>query len=266
MSKGVPFLFGLAVIALITPGTDEAASTERLVFLDKFGYPACPYCPVARDALAELEMELGADTFAYVETHVAQGLVVPSGGARWDAHGRPATPTLYFDGLDPETRGDNVLPIYRARIEARALVPAPLDVAATLAFDAGEASGTITIEVTLVDGMTVPNPEECTVRAVLYEDAVDWCCGFEGRSMWDRVTREFFPGATLALGGAPLRQTLVIPFAVAPGWNAANLRAIAFVQRGEPGEVLNAARATPDPSSIDESSWGRVKALYRSDP
>jgi hypothetical protein len=256
----------LAAITLVTIGTTGAGSSERLVFIDKFGYPACPYCPVARDALANLEAEFGPEAFAYVETHVAQGLVVPTGTARWQAHSSPATPTLYFDGLDPVTRGDEVLPIYRARIEARLLVPTPIEVEAALALDPGGASGTITIDVALVEGMSVPSPEECTVRAVLYEDGVEWCCGFGGRSMWDRVTREFFPGAILEIGGAAPRQSLVIPFNVVPGWNASNLGAIAFVQRGEPGEVLNAARATMEPSAIDETTWGRVKALYRSDP
>jgi hypothetical protein len=84
--------------------------------------------------------------------------------------------------------------------------------------------------------------------------------------MWDRVTREFFPGAVLEVGGAATRQSLVIPFTVSPGWNASNLGAIAFVQRGEPGEVLNAARAVVEPSAVDETTWGRIKALYRSSP
>jgi hypothetical protein len=125
----------------------------------------------------------------------------------------------------------------------------------------------VTIDVTPVDGASIPDPDQCTVRAVLYEDEVFYCCGYGGRSMWERVAREFLPGQALALDGATPRQTLAIPFVVAPGWNAARLRAIAFVQRGEPGEVLNAARAAlMNPSAVEPSTWGRVKALYRSSP
>lgn len=213
-------------------------------------------------ALEQLESEFGPDVFAYVELHVVQGLATPTGVQRWHDYGTVGTPTIFFDGGGDFVTGGGAVgdlyTAYRARIESHAATPPLVTIDGDLTLDTGTEEGALAITLGEIVGMTISNPEECVVRVHVYEDDVFFCCGIGGRDMWGRVSRVVLEGGALAFG------TTALDFPLDASWDVANLRAIAFVQRGLTGEVLNAARVNVTvTTAVEGSSWGRIKALFR---
>jgi len=191
-----------------------------------------------------------------------QGLANPGGVGRWHDYGTLGTPTVFFDAVDPVSGAANAESLYRARIESRRETPPLVTIAAELTLDAGAAHGSFAIRVDAIEGVPIPNPEECNVRAVVFEDDVFFCCGVGGRDTWDRVARALVDAGTLEPGGAA-RQTFAAGVALEPSWNLANLQALVFVQRGVTGEVLQAGRAAVlVTTATDAASWGRIKSRY----
>jgi hypothetical protein len=173
------------------------------------------------------------------------------------------TPTVFFDGLLGITGGGDVYASYRSRIETRIAAEAPIEIDAQVTLDGTGSMARVAIHVQEVAGQMIPMPEECSVRAVLYEDDVMYCCDPHGENIFDHVARQLHYGEPLDLD-ASRAQNVTLEWTLDPGWVSSNLKAIAFVQRGVNGEILNAAEATiVDPDSVEPTSWGRVKSLYR---
>jgi len=173
------------------------------------------------------------------------------------------TPTVFFDGLLGVTGEADAYANYRSRIETRIAVEPPIQIDAQVTLDGTGSMASIAIHVQEVAGQMIPMPEECSVRAVLYEDDVMYCCDPHGEMVFDHVARHLHYGQQLDLD-ALRTQSVTLEWALDPGWLSSNLKAIAFVQRGVTGEILNAAEATIlDPDSVEPTSWGRVKSLYR---
>lgn len=181
---------------------------------------------------------------------------------RWADYGNLGTPTVFFDGLLGITGSADAYANYRERIETRIAATAPIEIEAEVSLDeAGMAS--IVIRVEEVAGQMIPMPEECSIRAVLYEDDVIYCCGPLGEMVWDHVARQLHYGQQLNLDPSR-RQNVTLDWDLDPSWIPSNLKAIAFVQRGINGEIFNAVDAQVlDPDSVEGTSWGRVKSLYR---
>lgn len=198
-----------------------------------------------------------------MEFHVVQGLANPTGVQRWHDYGGLGTPTVFFDGGDSVTGPTDAYTMYRARIEARRSTPPLVVLGAELTLDDATSTGSFVIEIDEVSGSPIPNPEECVVRALVFEDDVYFCCGIGGRDTWGRVARLVVEAGMLETRAAGAGQTVIADFTIEPSWNVANVRAIVFVQRGTSGEVLNATRANVVVTSpVDASSWGRIKSLY----
>lgn len=201
--------------------------------------------------------------FAHVEYHVVQGTSNPTSQQRWQDYGLYGTPTVFFDGQGPVTGAGNAEALYRAAINAALAVPVPLTIEAQATLDTKASTGSFSITLTGVEGQSILAPEECNIRAVIYEDDVFFCCGAGGRDRWDDVSRLVLEGGTLALDAGTLRQTVNIDFSLDPAWNPSQLHALVFVQRGVVGEILNGFLAEVSTvSSVESKSWGRIKALY----
>jgi hypothetical protein len=181
---------------------------------------------------------------------------------RWADYGNLGTPTVFFDGLLGITGSADAYANYRERIENRIAAMPPIEIEAEVSLDeAGIAS--IVIHVEEVAGQMIPMPEECSVRAVLYENDVIYCCDPHGEMIWDHVARQLHYGQQLDLDPSR-QQSVILDLDLDPSWVSSNLKAIAFVQRGINGEILNAAEAQIlEPDSVEDTSWGRVKSLYR---
>ena len=174
------------------------------------------------------------------------------------------TPTVFFDGLLGITGAADAYENYRSRIDTRIAAEPPIHIDAEVTLEGAGAMASIVIHVEEMAGQMIPMPEDCFVRAVLYEDDVIYCCDPDGGMVWDHVARQVHYGEQLNLDASSRRQSVTLDWALDPAWTASNLKAIAFVQRGIAGEVLNAAEAQVlDPDSVDNTSWGRVKSLYR---
>jgi hypothetical protein len=194
---------------------------------------------------------------------VAQGLANAHATARRNWYGYFGTPTALFDGGSAYAGDANVEAEYRARLQARLDVGAPLSVDADAALARAGAVVSVRATVTQAPGETVPSPAECLVRVALFEEDVVHCCDSEGGNVFPHVGRFLTDGVVLDLsaGGA---QTFAEEIPLDPAWSTANLRAVAFVQRGTDREVLNASPAAAlEPSAVDTTSWGRIKALHR---
>ena len=188
----------------------------------------------------------------------------PSTTQRWADYGNLGTPTVFFDGLFPVTRPTDAYQNYRTRIDARIAVEPPIEIEAEVALDESGAMASILIHVQEIAGQMIPMPEECFVRAVLYENEVIYCCDPHGEMVWNDVARQLHYGEQLSLDSSSRSQSVTLHWALDPAWVPSNLKAIAFVQRGITGEVLNATDATiVDPDSVESTSWGRLKSLYR---
>lgn len=199
-----------------------------------------------------------------VEWHVTQGLANSLAVARRDELGIQGTPLVWFDGVDSYLSSASAYTNYRARLETRLAVGSPISIDAELEVDAGASSGEVRATITLAPGEIVSNPGEHLVRIALFEDGVSYCCDPNGGSTFQHVGRILTPGEALTVtGGAPV-QGITWPFVIQPGWVAANLRAAVLVEQAASNDILNAARATRvDPSSVRDSSWGRLKSAFR---
>jgi len=174
------------------------------------------------------------------------------------------TPTVFFDGLLGITGSADAYDNYRSRIDARIVATPPIQVDAEVTLNESGGMAFIVIHVEENAGQMIPMPEDCFIRAVLYEDGVIYCCDPDGEMVWNHVARHVHYGEQLNLDASSRRQSVALDWALDPAWTASNLKAIAFVQRGIAGEVLNAAEAQVlDPDSVDNTSWGRLKSLYR---
>ena len=197
-----------------------------------------------------------------LEWHVAQGLSNPYAITRRNAYGLFGTPTAWFDGASAYAGNVDVEAQYRARVQAASAVGGPVALEATASLVAG-GNAAVAVTVTLAPGETVPDPAGCLVRVALFEEAVSYCCDAEGGSVFPHVGRILTDGVVLDLStGGVQHVDEEIPLDA--GWEGANLRAVAFVQRTVDLKVLNSSpAATLEPTAVETLSWGRLKAMHR---
>jgi hypothetical protein len=194
-----------------------------------------------------------------VEWHVSQGLMNDSGIARRDAYGTYGTPTAWFDGAVFEAGAGSEYARYRARIDERLALPPAVGLTAHVDFDGGGGTGTVVID---VSGLAAGRAGSLVARAIVYEDDVTYCCGVGGRDHWNHIGRLLTDAVALVPDGSG-QATVEQTFALDPAWNPANLRAVALVHAPGALVVEAAARAAADPSPVDGTTWGRIKAAWR---
>ena len=179
----------------------------------------------------------------HVEYHISQGLNFPGATARRSYYvgyfGAFGTPTVFFNGGDKESGGGNEYNRYRAHIVDELAAGSPLMVNLSGVFDGSSQSGSLTVDLEVASGETIPLPGECLVRAVLFEDEVDYCCGYDGVSTWHRVARAVLGDRAFTISSAGEQQQVVWNFALDPAWDPAHLKAVAFVQRDSDASILN---------------------------
>ncbi|MBZ0268079.1 hypothetical protein K8I85_07980, partial [bacterium] len=148
----------------------------------------------------------------------------------------------------------------RSHLDAHLAVPSPLVIAASTSLGPGAA--TVTIDVSIAPGEMLPgDPSTYTVRAILYEEEVTYCCDTLGGDTFRHIGRAISDGQPLVpvVPGGRTSQVETLP--LDPSWGA-DLRAVVFVTDAA-GAVVQSAPATDGTSAVSELGWGRLKALYR---
>lgn len=259
----------LFAAALLAPLPARATKVPRTVFVEKFGYSTCPYCPPARAALAQLQAELGPERMIYVDYHITAHLGTASSSDRADAYVVRGTPTVFFDG-GGRIVGSNPPPLdrYRAALEPALRDSALLSVTAsgTLSEPAGgfgalasRASASLLVSADVLIAESLPDHEELFVRALVFEDDVETAAG-----TFQHAVRAISAPLPLTRFEKGTGESLAFQFPVDPTWEPAHLRIVTWVQRGATMEVLNASQApVMDPTPTRPTTWGRIKADHR---
>jgi hypothetical protein len=195
-----------------------------------------------------------------VEWHVLAGLSNPDGIARRNAYGTYGTPTAWFDGTDSVIGAGGFEAACRSYLDAHLAVPSPLVITAST--ELGATSAAVTIDVAVAPGGTLPgDPSTYTVRAILYEEDVTYCCDTLGGDSFHHIGRAISAGQPLVLTAPGGRASLTETIPVDAAWED-DLHAVVFVTDAA-GAIVQSARADGVPSAVEEWGWGRVKALYR---
>ena len=246
----------VTLVTVLAVPTLASAQFDRTVFAELFSFLSEPFSPDARQALAQLE-SVYAPEFLWVDWHLIQALSNPDALARSNYYGGiSAAPTVFFDGTDPVVgAGSLIYEIYEEVFFAHQGT-APVVVTSTVSFS--EASRTGSIQVDVIG--TPPGPLQ--LRAVIFED--DVLAPGPAQSIFDHIVRAMVIDEPWT--GAPVTAffSLDDPGADPPWGPAANFGAIAWVQNDASQLIPNATRAVVhDPVSVQASSWGAVKSLYR---
>lgn len=192
----------------------------------------------------------------YVDFHVTGSLFEPASLERFVSYGGGGTPTTWVDGTERLIGGMDAATRYRAAYEAALQDSGVVEVSVEATFES--VSRRISATTRIVNAEEVLRPEECLVRAVLFEDGVR----SRGRT-FDRTVRAVFPSTPLAGGGAGATTVVTETVVIEEGWDPEQLRVVAWVQSPE-GDVLNAGQsAAPLVAPTVRSSWGAIKALWR---
>lgn len=195
-----------------------------------------------------------------MEWHVLAGLSNPDGIARRNAYGTYGTPTAWFDGTDTVIGAAGFEAGSRAFLDAHLAESSPVTIAASVSL--GPAAATVTIDVSLAPGETLPGePSTYTVRTILYEEDVTYCCDTLGGDAFRHIGRAMSPGQPLVLAAPGGRASQVEMLPIDPSWGT-DLRTVVFVANAA-GAIVQSAVASDGTAAVAELGWGRVKALYR---
>lgn len=220
-----------------------------------------------REALNQLDSTY-PETSLHIDWHFVQYLASSGAAARAQYHGVHYAPSVIFDGVN-EIMGGLADPysVYEPAFLGRRAVLSQLTVDAVVAFDEATRSGSTTVTVRVSPGEELADVSSTRIRCAIHESGI----GFLG-TVWDHIGRAIVLDVPLIARHGGDVQVETATFALEdpnpPSWAtpwgpAANFGAVVFVQRDTDHEILNAARATTPPASIEPASWGRIKASFR---
>jgi len=214
----------------------------RVVLAELFTTRPCVNCPNAEAALNTVLDEYGPDSLCIVAYHDLPGAADPLATAETAARidwymgtSWQAWPAVVFDGdvdrivvgaLSPETAAA----AYRVEIDHRQGIGSPLSM--RLEGDAG--AGSVTVTVRVADALPAG---QHVLRVVVIEDGV-----ISQSHEYDFVARDILDEELLTVSAVGDSTVVERSFTVGPGWNAANLDVIAFVQNDTTKDVLQAVR------------------------
>jgi hypothetical protein len=197
----------------------------------------CGYCPYAYQGLEVVHSTYHYGEFISARYYASSGdYGSPEIDAAIDYYGITGYPTVVFNGQTKVVGGSTTTATgvqYLPIVQAAYFQPAPVRVE-ILSFDA--ASGDVQAEVTMYSATDALAGDH--VRFVLLEDNV--------LGIHTHVTRDII-NDTITLTGAGNSVVYNVSFDIDPGWNQAELHAVAFVQRDADKEVLNATCSYPRP-------------------
>jgi hypothetical protein len=176
----------------------------------------------------------GSDPFSTPETE-----------ARGSWYGVPGFPDVRIDGMYDVSGASScsqAATAYRNYINQRLTATGGVSpVAVTGYFSSYQGSGSLQATFELQDPAALG-----TTQAVLYlyEDHINWCCGYGGVSIWDEVAR-VVRTQPVTLSNVGDRVTVVEGVTIDPSWNPANLHAFALIQQTTGSKtIIQAARLT----------------------
>jgi hypothetical protein len=178
---------------------------------------------------------------------------------RGDYYGVSGTPTVYFDGAD-RIIGSNPPPYDRYHeVIAREIGDSSM---AALRIDAivdpATSVLTTTVTVQIADDHAIPEPGDCIVRALLWEDRVE----SNGQS-FDHVGRDVVLEQPLPVSEGGDTGSVSQQFVLLPAWKLDDLRVVAWIQRESSKDILNAAGTDlRDLTPTKTSSWGSTKGGF----
>jgi hypothetical protein len=178
---------------------------------------------------------------------------------RKDYYGVGGTPTVYFNG-GGRIVGSNPPPYdrYRTAIEGLLTEEAQILVKPSLVPLEAKVGATVSIELEIAQGETIENPEECRVRALIYEDEV------ASGEIYNHVVRSVPVDIALPISDSGQMTTIDREIDLDTSWKLEDLYIVAWVQREAGKEILNAAvRKLSDPMPVAKTTWGAMKAAFR---
>jgi len=204
---------------------------------------ACVNCPNGEEALHNLMDEYGADRLCVVAYHT----LLPVGSNETIARenwykdhpeypGSSGHPAAIFDGRRV-VEGATSVPVaeadYEFEIELRQPVGSPLTMSLTGDLSARAAlTAKIRVEDALPGG-------DYVIRTVVMENDVSFA-----HHLFPFVARDILDDQTLTLTAVGDSTEVNYDVTLDPGWNVANLDAVAFVQNDDTLEIIQATRLT----------------------
>lgn len=117
----------------------------------------------------------------------------------------------------------------------------------------------LSVALEIAEGETIVNPEECAVRALVYEDMVS------AGATFNHVVRVVPIELPLSISESGQTVTITEEIDLDPSWKQEDLFVVAWVQRDTNQSILNAAvRMITDPTPTQSATWGSLKAGFRS--
>ena len=194
--------------------------------------------------------EYGPSQLVHIDWHFVSGLpfYTLDSAHRANYYGVNAAPWVWFDGYDDVVGADDtIINTYQPTIDTH-LGPANMTkmlVNAHVVFDEVTDTGSVTVTCQVAPGEVIANPNECIIRAAIYEDDINACCGPQGVSLWNNIARDMLPETPLTISTGGQVQTFTLNFSIDETWDGDQLHAIAWVQRDVGKRVLQAALAVP---------------------
>lgn len=225
----------------------SAFSAPRRVLYEHFTSTTCGPCAAWEPHLDAFVSSYDHDEIVKVSYHVGW-----PGAGSYFYHPNPTpvdavvafysvsgVPSMWFDAVSPDFGGattyDEVMAIFRARVDSRLEAGSPIDI--NLDFSGGAIDITIDVEEALTGSHVV--------RFYITEDDLRYTAP-NGLTNFSQVFREAYPN----YGGTAVDLSSVgsvdvnVPYTIDGSWNAAKLNAIVFVQNTVTQDIINSQKAT----------------------
>jgi hypothetical protein len=216
---------------------------DRNVLVEFITTFACVNCPFGEEALNNLMDEYGADRLCVVAYHDDTQVGTDETIARIDWYtdnpdfpGSPvAYPIAVFDGgriVEGSSSVSTAQENYELEIELRRAIGSPLSM--RLVGDLGGGRASLTAKVRVMDALPVGT---YVLRTVVLENDINFA-----HELFPFVARDILDDVPFTLAAVGDSVEVVYDVTIDPGWNPANLDAIAFVQNDETMEIAQSAR------------------------
>lgn len=235
--------FPLAAALLLLALAAEA-QVPRAVLSELNSATWCGYCPRARAGLDVMLGRYDSIEFDTIDIMASSGgLSCPDSDARIAYYAVSGYPTLEFNGGNTMVgAGTDAIdggvydPVVRSLLDD----PTPVAMAIT---DHAFVAGAAHVDVHVALEGDLPAGGSPRLRVALVEDGLSY-----SGVAYDNVLRGIIADLDLAIAAAGESVDKTFAFTMDPAWNAANLRAVAFVQDDADRAILQACNTRPAPA------------------
>ncbi|MCB1184235.1 Omp28-related outer membrane protein [bacterium] len=171
------------------------------------------------------------------------GLSVPDSDARMAYYGIGPIPHLLFNGGNDQVgAGTDVVDgsVYAPIVLNMIGRPSPVRMGISSHSFVNPGAG-VTVDLALEADLE--HPAQTSLRVAVLEDGLTY-----GATVYDNILRDVVADQALPITLAGQAQQVTVNFTAGAGWNAANLRLVAFVQDDATREVLQVCNSHPAPA------------------